>query len=120
MLILRSFIVGGYAYYRKKKLEHGNAVTMLILSVFGLPTLIVAGVVFHISKDLSAIFDKYVFELILVFLAIGLLAIYKMDKYLEAYQSEEMLKALSREISIHSVIVYSLIAVNFCVWYFLR
>ncbi|MEC4728495.1 hypothetical protein HWQ46_23515 [Shewanella sp. D64] len=120
MYFLRSFIVGGYAYYRKKKLEHGNSVTMLILPVFGLPTLIIAGVVFYISKDLSAIFDKYVFELIFMFLAVGLLAIYKMEKFLEAYQSEEMLNTLSRDIHIHNVIVYSLVAVNVCVWYFLR
>jgi hypothetical protein len=120
MHYFHSFIVGGYAYYRKKKLEHGNAVTMLILPVFGLPTLIIAGVVFYVFKDLSAIFDKYVFEIIFMFLVVGLLTIYKMDKFLEAYQSEDVLNTLSREISIHNVSVYSLVAVNFCVWYFLR
>lgn len=120
MCYFQDFIVGGYAYYRNKKIEHEKAVTMLILPVFGLPALIVSGVVFYVFKDLSVIFDKYVLELVFMFFVVGLITIYKMDEFLKAYQSDEVLKTLSREISIHNVSVYSLVAINFCVWYFLR
>ncbi|NKF49871.1 hypothetical protein G3R49_04710 [Shewanella sp. WXL01] len=120
MHYLRSFIIGGYAYYRNKKFEHGKAVTMLMLPVIGLPTLILIGIGLYLFQELSFYIDNYALELILVFLIASTLGTYKMERFLDVYKGEEVLTRLSKEIRIHSVIVYTLIAVNFCIWYFLR
>lgn len=120
MRILQDFLVGGYAYYRKKRFSHDSAVTMLTLAVYAMPALIALGLTDHFFITKADVFDSYGIELGVIFVVVFMIVSHRLDKYLNTYKDKNYLNEFSREIRLHSILIYLMVIVNFFVWYYLR
>ncbi|WP_119969326.1 MULTISPECIES: hypothetical protein [Shewanella] len=117
MNLVSKFLIGGYAYYRGKKFEHDGAINMLAITVFGMPTLIILGILKHFWGAGYVIFGQY--WVVLAFVLLSFIGTKKLDRYLKDKYELNLLTGLAREIKFHSSIVYAMVVINFFIWYFL-
>lgn len=111
MEFFRSFIVGGYAYYRKKGFGHSGSVSMLLFSSLGFVLIIFHGILnsngFSFFSNIN--YYGYVFLVFLCFLWLHINA--RLCKFLKKYEIDFESSIGAKEIKFHSYITYFLIAI---------
>ncbi len=111
MYYFRSYIVGGYAYYRSKSFGHSGAVSMVLLSSLGFVFLILHGVLN--ANDVSFFSDVSVSGYFFIFLICALwLYIYSLFcKRLKIYELDFEISIDPRKIRLHSYVTYFFITI---------
>ena len=111
MFYVRNFIVGGYAYYRKKGFGHSGSVSMILLSSLGFVFLILHGVLNANGFSFFSSFEWY--ALFSVFM-VGVLWLYinsLLCKRLKIYEFNFESSIGSNKIRLHCYITYLLIVI---------
>ncbi len=116
MNVVKCFLVGGYAYYRKKKFSHHGAINMVATVVCGLPSLILMGLIDNFLRGKSNFLVHYSVGLIVAFVVTYFFVSNKLEGCLRSFEGRESLSDFSKEIRFHSIVVYIVLFVFFFVW----
>jgi hypothetical protein len=111
MFYVRNFIVGGYAYYRKKGFGHSGSVSMVLLSSLGFVFLILHGFLNTNGFSFFSSFKWYGYFSVFIICVLWLYINSLLCRSLKVYELDFKTSIDSKKIRLYNYVTYFLITI---------